>query len=342
METLSKRRETFLESIIHAAPIAIIAVDKELRTTFINPRGIKYLGISEKEQDSAIGKSIIGFLARFGESAASVENQLLTYSYNFDIPEVKLGERYLNVRCRPVLDGALMTFLNINNLKEKETMVLHSIMEGQELERKRFAQDIHDGIGPLLSTLKMGLEGLQQNENTGDIQEIKREAKRLENLLDIISSDVRTISHALLPPTLVDYGLESALSNLCTLVQSQGKIPINLFISKNNTRLNPATELGLYRIAQELLNNAIKHANTNTIAVQLIKHTKSVVLMVEDDGIGFNTDDASQKNGIGLKNIITRVESLGGTFSLESTKGEGVLATIEVPLEVSDKQTLVS
>jgi signal transduction histidine kinase len=265
-----------------------------------------------------------------------VIHNLLTFQFNFDLPEVKLGTRFLNVRCRPVVDGALMTLLNINNLKEKEVHALNSLLEGQELERKRFAQEIHDGIGPLLSTLKMSLQGLQTSDCAVSNSEQQQEFARLIDLIDIITVDIRSISHSLLPAALVDFGLESALTNLCELVQRQSKTTVDCFVSQRNTRLEPGTELSLYRITQELLNNALKYAEAKTIAVQLIRHATTVVLMVEDDGVGFDSA-ALKKNmeGIGFKNVMSRVESLGGTFSLESAIGEGVLATVEVPLKMA-------
>lgn len=334
MDILSTLREPFLDSIIQAAPIAIIAVDKRLNVLLMNPRSCNYLNLPEEDCINALGKPITDFLIAFGASTAPIVNNLLTFRFNFDIAEVKLGNRYITVRCRPVKDGALMTFLSINNLKEKEAIAFNAILDGQELERKRFAQEIHDGIGPLLSTLKMGIEGLQLTDNTTEILEIKKEAKRLVGLVDLITLDIRSISHALLPPALVDYGLESALMNLCALVQRQSKIQVNCFVSQRKTRLEPTTELGLYRITQELLNNALKYASATNIAVQLIRHPNTVVLMVEDDGVGFNDGDVKKLQGIGFRNIMARVESMGGNFSLESAVGEGVLATVEVPLKL--------
>jgi signal transduction histidine kinase len=133
------------------------------------------------------------------------------------------------------------------------------------------------------------------------------------------------------------------LVNLCELVQRQRKIKVDCFVSQRNTRLEPTAELGLYRITQELLNNALKYAEAKTIAVQLIRHETTVVLMVEDDGVGFDTSDLKKNmQGIGFKNVMARVESLGGSFSLESAEGEGVLASIEIPLRlaVRSKQVL--
>lgn len=333
MDTLSKIREPLLESIIHAAPIAIIAVDKRLMVRLMNPRGYNYLELEEGDMEGAVGRPITDFLAKFGHEATPVINNLLKFRFKFDLPDVKMGNRFLNVRCRPVRDGALMTLLNINNTKEKENQALSALLEGQELERKRFAQEIHDGIGPLLSTLKLGIQGLQTTTSALTVSEIKAEADKFIDLIDRITIDIRSISHSLLPPALIDFGLESALVNLCELVKKQCKTTIDCFVSKRSTRLEPTAELGLYRIAQELLNNALKYAGAKCIAIQLIRHETSVVLMVEDDGIGFDSTDLSKNlQGIGFKNIIARVESLGGTFSLESALSEGVLATVEIPL----------
>jgi len=327
-------REPFLESIIHAAPIAIIAIDKRLKINLINPRGCNYLNLDVGQADACLGKPITDFITKFGSETSQVVNHLLNFSFNFDLPEVKLGDRYLNVRCRPVEGGALMTFLNINNLKEKETQAFNALLEGQELERRRFAQEIHDGVGPLLSTLKMSIQGLQGSPTYQAHHKLQNELAKLIDVIDLVTVDIRSISHALLPSALIDFGLETALQNLCTLVQRQTKSKIECFISQKKSRLEPTMELGLYRIAQELLNNALKYASANNIAVQLFKHDTNVSLMVEDDGIGFDSADLEKNlQGIGFKNVLSRVESLGGKFSLESALGEGVLATIEIPLK---------
>lgn len=333
----SNLRESFLESIVQDAPIAIIAVDKASRVCLMNPRGCNYLGVSVQEVKNAVGKPVAGYLAKFGASTAPIIQNLKASCFSFDLPEVKLGTRYLNIRCRPMEDGALLTLLNINNLKEKEGQAVNALLEGQEQERKRFAQEIHDGIGPLLSTLKLSLQNLQTNfSNPTKVEENQLEFGRLTDLIDAITIDIRSISHALLPYALVDFGLENALANLCELVQRQSKIKVDCFVSKKKNRLSPTIELGLYRIAQELLNNALKYAGASTIAVQVIRHTSTVVLMVEDDGIGFDTSDPKNKQqGIGFKNVMARVESLNGSFSIESAVGDGVLATIEIPLKLA-------
>lgn len=328
--------EELLERIIEAAPIAIIYVDRRLRIKLINPRGCDHFRISEKEADGVLGKPVTDLLAKFGSQSSPITQKLLTFQYDFDLPDVLLGDRHLNIRCRPVLEGALLTLLNINALKEKETQAFNALLEGQEQERKRFAQEIHDGLGPMLSTLKLGLQNLHTKRFYTGNEDSDPDVLHLIELIDMVTVDVRRISHALLPSSLIDFGVESALVNLCEIVQKQRNVKVSCFVSKRNTRLESNTELGIYRIAQELLNNALKYANAKNIAIQLIRHERTVVLMVEDDGMGFD-EEAMRKNmeGIGFKNVMSRVESLGGTFSLEAAIGEGVLVTIELPLKLA-------
>ena len=123
--------------------------------------------------------------------------------------------------------------------------------------------------------------------------------------------EVRTISHNLLPPSLKDFGLTIALEDLCHKIEQSGQ-NITFSSFQMNERIELVLELGLYRIAQELINNAIKHANASEIHVQLINHGDMLMLMVEDNGTGFSVKEVDEK-GIGLRNIGSRVKSLKGT-----------------------------
>lgn len=337
MEALSNVRDSFLEDIIDVAPIAIIALDKRLRISLINSRGRQYIGPTALGLDY-IGQPIIDVLNKFGRCVQPLNKNLSEFHFHFDLKDIKLGARQLNIRCRPFKDGAILTLYKIISYKEKETATYNAIFEGQEQERKRFAQEIHDGVGPLLSTLKFGIENLQTASDTTEIAVIRQEASHLNEIVGLISSDIRSISHSLLPSSLVDYGLESSLRNLCDIVHNQRKLKLSSYFSENFPRLQPASELGLYRIAQELLNNAIKHSFANNLAVQLVRHPNSIVLMIEDDGVGLDLNHFNnQLQGIGFKNIKTRVETLNGTFSIESALGKGFLAIIELPLDLQEK-----
>jgi signal transduction histidine kinase len=156
----------------------------------------------------------------------------------------------------------------------------------------------------------------------------------LVEIVDTITQDVRSISHSLLPPLLIDFGLEAALNHLCALSSASGQVKVDFYTIENEVRLDAAIELNLYRIAQELLNNALKYSKASNIVIQLFSHTDNVTLMVEDDGMGFDKNELKNNlKGIGIQDVQARVKSLEGFFSLESNPGQGVLATVEIPLK---------
>ena len=137
-----------------------------------------------------------------------------------------------------------------------------------------------------------------------------------------------------MPSVLTDLGLVAALENMCRKADMAGEIEVKFFHTGFHDRLDTSLELGIFRIAQELLNNAFKHANAQQITLQLVKHPHSIMLTLEDDGEGFDYDLEYDlmHHGIGLRNVETRTAALGGQFHLEAQLGQGVLATIEIPL----------
>lgn len=324
------KTEIFLESILMSAPIAMVVLDADLNVVLMNPRGRNYLNIGQAAKEKVLNKPLFDFIAE--PLRGKLTERLEAGKLHFDIPEVKLGSRYVTIRCRPVAGGALLTFMNISKLKEMEITAYNAMLEGQESERRRFAQEIHDGIGPLLSALKLNIEYLQSQGQWPDPEQTAR-FDAVISMIDQVTQEIRGISHALMPAALVDFGLDAALQQLCNRVSMKGKTKVTFFSNQPGQRFDPNTELGLYRIGQELLNNALKHAAAKEINVQIIHHEKSIVLMVEDDGRGIDQQELNVKmKGIGLQDIQARVKSLMGHFSLESWPEEGVLATVEVPL----------
>jgi signal transduction histidine kinase len=223
----------------------------------------------------------------------------------------------------------IVTIDDITSIKEAEYNALNSLLEGQEYERKRLAREIHDGIGPILSTLKMNLANIEGDvENL--IPELREKFKKSYEMIDEASNDLRSISHNLMPKVLSDFGLVEALETFCEKIN----VTINLEIDFINTglseRLDVVTELGLYRITQELVNNTLKHAKANKITIQLIKRENTIQLMYEDNGIGFDSIMAS--DGMGLFNIENRTKALAGRVTVDSQKNNGMTAIIEIPL----------
>ena len=223
----------------------------------------------------------------------------------------------------------------MTRLVEMETGAIHSIIAGQEQERRRIAREIHDGIGPLLSYSKLELDAfLDEYEDLPD----KVPEEKLLNIsqtLDSITNDLRDLSHHLIPRLLEEFGLVSAFSNLTTKLNNSIKSKVAFYSNiEPEIRFDKELELNLYRCGQELLNNAVKHAKASEILVQLIKHEHSIILMVEDDGLGIKQFENKPNDlGIGLTNIETRVRTFNGEFLLESAENKGTTASIEFPLK---------
>jgi len=230
--------------------------------------------------------------------------------------------------------------------KRKEEQVLRrrkirakAVIEGEEEERKRISREIHDGLGQMLMTIKVELINLQKNSLSQDHDRILI----LKQLLDSTITEAKRISANLMPSVLSDYGIVPALRTLCddtTKITNVGII-FNAYNIKD--RLNANIEVGLFRIAQEAINNIIKHASAHEANVQLIHNKGQIRLVIEDDGKGFDflkmrtSIDRSVKKGRGLNHIRERIEVLNGTINVDSTPGSGTMVTVIIPLNNNPK-----
>ena len=318
-----------LESTFHSLPYGIVAVDKNNHVLLSNELGRAYLHLP-----SQAGVSLIESV----ENIPELDHRLREVAKNkqnpaFDLLAIPANGLFLTIRCRPISQGLTLSIIDVTRSKQTERHMLHTMLEAQEEQRRKLSTEIHDGIGPLISTIKLNLDALKLELGQKPSQQALKMMESMSELLQTMSTEIRNISHNLMPNVLVDFGLVAALENLCHRLNSSGKVQVNFFHSGMRERLDLKQALGLYRIAQELINNTLKYAQANTINIQLIKHPSSVVLVMEDDGIGFDPAqlEKAPHKGIGLQNIQTRVKSLGGTFLLESQHGKGVLATVEVP-----------
>jgi len=215
--------------------------------------------------------------------------------------------------------------------QESEKHVLAAIINTEEKERKRMANELHDGLGPLLSTIKMSLYALTPE----DEQEIKKKPiyeNAIESVDEAIKS-LREISNNLSPQVLEDFGLIAAIRSFIgkTVTATDLKIEFVTNITEP-TGINKETSLILYRALCELIHNTIKHARANKIMVSLYKENEGIKLLFQDDGIGFNYDMPMSREpfGMGLHTIQSRIASIEGSFQLKSQPGEGILVTIEV------------
>jgi signal transduction histidine kinase len=221
------------------------------------------------------------------------------------------------------------------NMKEEvETGSVQAILEGQENERRRIGREIHDGIGPLLSYVKFSFDNIAEEVDKKGVSQSDL-LKSISQTIDVVSEDLRSLSHRLVPRTLDEFGLHSAFYTLISKLNESKKVPIEFYTNiKSELRFDNDIELTIYRCAQELLNNAMKYARASHILVQIILHSESIVLMVEDDGVGFDKINLPENHrGIGLTNVETRVKLLEGEYNLDSIKGRGTAVSIEIPLK---------
>jgi signal transduction histidine kinase len=210
-----------------------------------------------------------------------------------------------------------------------EKRVINAIINTEENERKRFAKDLHDGLGPILSTVKMSLSALTDRIKDPSGSVILTNTNHLVN--EAIST-IKDISNNLSPHVLSNFGLASAISAFTTKINQTKAVEIDFKSNMEAQRLDNDKEVVVYRAVCELINNSILHSGASRIEIELNKHEKFITLQFYDNGRGFDTSSLSKEDtkGTGLSNIETRVKTVEGVFILESTPGKGTSALIKL------------
>ena len=218
----------------------------------------------------------------------------------------------------------------IDNLMNELSMKqISAMLEGQDKERERIARELHDELGGLLSLVRGGFQTLSKKLN-----EVSQEEKELfdhtSETLKKASERVRDFSHDIGNIQLVNQGLEAALKELKYSVEIGNDLVIDLNFFGIEQRLPNEVEFAIYRSVQELITNILKHAQADHVTIQLLQDGDDLVLTVEDNGKGFNLNKI--KEGMGTKNITSRINAIGGTFKLDSGEGKGTIAIATMPL----------
>ncbi|WP_083629501.1 tetratricopeptide repeat-containing sensor histidine kinase [Tenacibaculum agarivorans] len=214
-------------------------------------------------------------------------------------------------------------------LKKQELKSINDMLLAQEQERKRIAQDLHDRLGSMLSMVKLHFKSVEENVEALVKNNI-RQYKTANNLLDEACEEVRKIAHNMSSGVLAKFGLIPALKELTNSLNESDNIDIEFIDYGIDNRLENNLEINLYRIIQELFSNVLKHSQASEISLQLIKNKKRLSIIFEDNGIGF--DPNSKVEGIGLKNIKSRIIKFNGQLEIDSGKGNGTTFTIYIPL----------
>jgi signal transduction histidine kinase len=212
----------------------------------------------------------------------------------------------------------------------QQELRMQAVIEAQENERKRISEDLHDGIGQTLSGLKMVCQGIAENAAL-EMSE-KGQLQALGQSLDNACTEVRTLSHQMRPKALSALGLIPAIEEMLSSAFSHSPAHYQFdHYGVAEERLPEIIEVSIYRILQELVNNILKHSKAQEASFQLIRNKQGLVLMVEDNGEGFDATTRKGK-GIGLLNLDSRVNLIHGDIHFESKTGEGTLVTIRIPL----------
>lgn len=213
--------------------------------------------------------------------------------------------------------------------KEQE-LASKAILEAEENERKRIATELHDGVGQLMSAAKMNLSAIETELPFANPSQHHAYVKAL-NLVDESCKEVRAVSHAMMPNALLKAGLGTALKEFVNQIDSR-VIKLDLYTEGLEQRLETNIETVLYRVIQECVNNVIKHAQATHLDISIIRDKNGVDVTIEDNGKGFDVANKNNFEGIGLKNIQTRVQYLKGTVEWHSAPGKGTLVAIHLPL----------
>jgi len=354
-EELSKYKD-HLEELVHARTIELIASRKRFRDlaellpetvfetdvsgkiTFINNIGLEKFGYTKDDVKGGlsafqlIDKSAISEAKeRFDKYFMGEKSHPVEYTFSRKNNTSFSGMLYMNkVSELNDSDMARGIIVDITDQKNIDRKILTTILETEERERKRVAEDLHDGLGSLLSTLNIYIDII--DDNTIDNKERQKHLDYIRGLINEAILNSKEIANNLRPSTLSRFGLVASLNSFCEKVNETKKITINLISNEIKDQIDNQIEISLYRIINELINNTIKYASAKIVNINLIVKDKKLTLLYEDDGVGFDKNEAIKGGGNGLKNILTRVDTINGKCELNSKIGEGIKVIIQINL----------
>ena len=214
-------------------------------------------------------------------------------------------------------------------IMNQQELASKAVIEAEEDERQRIARDLHDGIGQMMSAAKMNLSAFESGIQFKN-KEQQQSLEKIIGLVDESCKEIRTVSHNMMPNALLKNNLATAIRDFIDKIETKS-LQIHLFTEGLDERLDSNREIVLYRVIQECVNNVIKHAEAGTLDISIIRDKEGISATIEDNGKGFDIGNKDNFDGIGMKNIVTRIEYLKGTVEFDSAKGRGTLIALNVP-----------
>lgn len=217
-----------------------------------------------------------------------------------------------------------------NAIMQQQELSTKAVIQAEENERQRIARDLHDGVGQMMSAAKMNLSAFEASLQlpAGDQQQ---SLDKILGLVDESCKEIRSVSHNMMPNALLKNSLATAVRDFIDKIDKRA-LQVHIYTEGLDERLDSNVETVLYRVIQECVNNVIKHSGASTLDISITRDGDGISATVEDNGKGFAVTDQSKFEGIGLKNILTRIQYLKGTVDFDSSPGRGTLVAIHVPL----------
>jgi len=375
MEEVLRSNENQLRLITDAMPLLVSYVDREHRYRFVNQTYTEWF---ERAREEIVGKHISEVLGQTAYRAIlpKVEKVLVGEEVSFEsVVPYKNGERFIHLHYIPKMDatnGQVIGFYAfVQDITERKktqeslqrsreelefrvkertkeleesnkvrVQVLHQLVTVQEDERQRIARDLHDQLGQQLTALRLQLEVLKKICDRNE--ELEKQVNETQKIARQLDSDVDFLAWQMRPTALDDLGIVAALDHYVRQWSKHFNIPVEFDANRfGKTPLTPEAETNLYRIAQESLNNIYKHAQASSVNVFLEQRDNFVVLIIEDDGVGFEPNEQTlivkDRTGMGLIGMRERAALVGGTFEIESAKGEGTTVYARFPISSGRK-----
>jgi len=217
-----------------------------------------------------------------------------------------------------------------SEIMKQQQLAVKAVMEAEENERQRIAKDLHDGVGQMMSAAKMNLSAIESDIHFTSGEQQQSFNKTIQ-LVDESCREVRNVSHIMMPNALLKNNLPDAIRDFLNKISNKG-LEIHFYSEGLEERFDANSETVLYRVIQECVNNAIKHAKATTLDISLIRDKDGISGTIEDNGLGFDISCIPKFEGIGIKNITSRIEYLKGSVDFDSAPNRGTVVGFHIPL----------
>ena len=315
-----------LYRLIESLPDGIIIYDLEGKVTLLNRIVLNQFDL-EGSISEYLDQPVRNIISNKALESRIVKS-ITRGRFNFQLDNIKVGNVYLDVVGKKILEGTIMICHDVTLRVESENLTLKNLIKGQELERKRLAREIHDGVGPSLSSIRLGLDALA-NKTTDD--NFKNKIKSISSDISTVAQEIREVSHDLMPSSILDFGIKSALDSLINRLSKSSDISFETDINVTDEvpHLSQSQALNIYRIIQESIHNGMKHGKADIFKISLNEEESYVSLKIADNGAQSNQKVGA---GIGLENMNARIQSMNGRLEINDLSEEGYEVSAWIPI----------